>query len=326
MIIPVLMISLLLGWSLGKNNLSNLFGTAVGTRMVQLKTAAMLAVIFIFIGAFVSGSGTTSGVLKIARLETETDILITSLSAVIIMELMSRIGIPVSIVQTMMGSLFGWTLYHQMLIDWQDIKVLLCGWFCAPVIAMIISFLLLKITHCYLNKHPISLFTRDALLRVGLIIMGIIASYMLGANNTATIIGPYLTVFPDIESWKIVFGVCLAVGLGCYMANKKVISTVGQKLFPLSPTEALMVMISTTISMMLFSIQSVREFLVMLKLPLFPLIPIPMTSVLIGSICGISLSKGGNGLHFSVLGHIILSWILVPVMAALLSWFLFSVR
>ena len=83
MIIPVLMISLLLGWSLGKNNLSNLFGTAVGTRMVQLKTAAMLAVIFIFIGAFVSGSGTTSGVLKIARLETETDILITGLSAVL---------------------------------------------------------------------------------------------------------------------------------------------------------------------------------------------------------------------------------------------------
>lgn len=319
MIFLALIMTLLLSWSLGKNNLSNLFGTAVGTNMVQLKTAATLALIFIFIGAFLSGSGTTSTVLKIADLKTETDILIISLSALIVLEIMSRIGIPASIVQTIIGALIGWDLYHQTAVDWALIKQMLCGWFCAPIVGTLISFLLLKIIRLYFVKHPINLFKRDAILRIGLIVIGATAAYMLGANNIATIISPYLTVFPKIETWQIVFTVCCAVGVGCQMANKRVITTVGYKLFPLSPTEALVVMLASTASMMCFSIQSIREFLVMLKLPVFPLIPIPMTSVLIGSICGISLAKGGNGLHFSVLGHIIISWILVPVMAALLS-------
>jgi PiT family inorganic phosphate transporter len=319
MIFLALTMTLLLSWSLGKNNLSNLFGTAVGTNMVRLKTATTLAIIFIFIGAFFSGSGTTSTVLKIADLKTETDILIISLSALIVLEIMSRIGIPASIVQTIIGSLIGWDIYHHVSVDQNLIKKMLCGWFCAPLIAMIISFLLLKATQHYLKKHPIPLFTRDTLLRIGLILMGSIAAYMLGANNISTIISPYLNVFSKLNNWQIVFAVCCAVGLGCKMANKKVITTVGHKLFPLSPTEAFISIFATTISMMCFSIQAVREFLLILKLPLFPLIPIPMTSVLIGSICGISIAKGGNGLHFSVLGHIILSWILVPIIAGLLS-------
>lgn len=323
MIFFVLGITLILSWSLGKNNLSNLFGTAVGTNMVQLKTAVKLAVIFIFAGAFLSGSGTTSTVLKISRLKTEADILITCFSAIIVLEIMSRIGIPASIVQTIIGALIGANLYHYEFVDWIIIKQMLCGWLCAPLVGMVISFLLLKATQQYITKHPIPLFTRDVLLRIGLVVIGCIAAYMLGANNISTIISPYLSVFPKLDNMQIVFAVCCGVGFGCSMANKKVITTVGHKLFPLSPTEALVVMTATTISMMCFSIQSVREFLVMLKLPLFPLIPIPMTSVLIGSICGISLTKGGNGLRFSVLGHIILSWILVPVTAAILTILLF---
>ena len=325
MIFFVLLLTLILSWSLGKNNLSNLFGTAVGTNMVQLKTAANLAIIFIFIGAFFSGSGTTSTVLKIADLKNETDILIITLSAAVILEIMSRIGLPSSIVQTIIGSLLGWDLYYHISVDTELIRQMLCGWFCAPLISMIISFLLLKAIRFYLIKHPLPLFTRDVILRIGLVLMGIIAAYMLGANNISTIISPYLMVFPKLDNWQIVFAVCCAVGLGCRMANKKVITTIGRTLFPLSPTEAFIAMSATTISMMCFSIQTVREFLLMIKLPLFPLIPIPMTSVLIGAICGISLTKSGNGLRFSVLGRIILSWILVPVMAALLTALLFLI-
>ena len=34
---------LFLGWSLGANDASNVFGTAVGTKMVSFKTAAVIA-------------------------------------------------------------------------------------------------------------------------------------------------------------------------------------------------------------------------------------------------------------------------------------------
>ena len=50
---------LFLGWSLGANDAANVFGTAVGTRMVNFKTAAIICSIFVILGAVISGAGTT---------------------------------------------------------------------------------------------------------------------------------------------------------------------------------------------------------------------------------------------------------------------------
>ena len=44
-----------LGWSLGSNDASNVFGTAVASRMVSFRTAAALCAIFVVVGAVVGG-------------------------------------------------------------------------------------------------------------------------------------------------------------------------------------------------------------------------------------------------------------------------------
>ena len=48
---------LFLGWSLGANDAANVFGTAVGTRMISFKKAAILSGIFVILGAVISGAG-----------------------------------------------------------------------------------------------------------------------------------------------------------------------------------------------------------------------------------------------------------------------------
>ena len=48
---------LFLGWSLGANDGSNVFGTAVGTRMVKFRTAAVISSVFVIIGAVFAGGG-----------------------------------------------------------------------------------------------------------------------------------------------------------------------------------------------------------------------------------------------------------------------------
>ena len=48
---------LFLGWSLGANDAANIFGTAVSTRMVKFKTAAIVCSVFIMLGAVISGVG-----------------------------------------------------------------------------------------------------------------------------------------------------------------------------------------------------------------------------------------------------------------------------
>ena len=42
---------LFLGWSLGANDAANVFGTAVGSRMVRFTTAALICGIFVILGA-----------------------------------------------------------------------------------------------------------------------------------------------------------------------------------------------------------------------------------------------------------------------------------
>ena len=41
-----------LGWSLGANDASNVFGSAVASRMIKFWTAAVLASVFVFRGSF----------------------------------------------------------------------------------------------------------------------------------------------------------------------------------------------------------------------------------------------------------------------------------
>ena len=48
---------LFLGWSLGANDAANVWGTAVGTKMVKFKSAAIICSIFVILGAVISGSG-----------------------------------------------------------------------------------------------------------------------------------------------------------------------------------------------------------------------------------------------------------------------------
>jgi len=317
---------MILGWSLGRNNLSNLFGTAIGTGMVRLRSAAMLAFIFIFTGAFLSSSGTTSSVLALGDLKTPLDIIIVMISAAGVLEILSKCGIPASIVQTIMGALIGWNLFYQTEIDWQLVVQMVAAWFWAPLTAAGIAFVLMKGIRRQLIHHPISLFQRDKLVRIGLILVGIWASYTLGANNTGVMTGPFFSVFKKSSYYLVTFDICLAIGIGCFLADRKVIKTVGRKLFPLSPTEAFVVMMGTAVSMTFFSMQSLRDMMAACHLPTFPLVPIPVSNVMIGAIVGISLTKGGNGLRWSVLGQIILSWLSVPVVAGLICCLLLRMR
>ncbi|HDZ12128.1 MAG TPA: inorganic phosphate transporter, partial [Bacteroidetes bacterium] len=50
-----LLSGLFLGWSLGANNAGNIFGTAVATKMVRFKMAALIGSIFIVLGAVFDG-------------------------------------------------------------------------------------------------------------------------------------------------------------------------------------------------------------------------------------------------------------------------------
>ena len=72
---------LFLGWSLGANDASNVFGTAVGSRMIRFRTAAICCAIFIILGAVISGSGTTETLVKLGAVNAIAGAFIVALAA-----------------------------------------------------------------------------------------------------------------------------------------------------------------------------------------------------------------------------------------------------
>ena len=66
---------LFLGWSLGANDASNVFGTAVSSKMIRFWTAALLAAFFVVLGAVVSGQ---AGIEKLVVASTPKEALTSS--------------------------------------------------------------------------------------------------------------------------------------------------------------------------------------------------------------------------------------------------------
>lgn len=112
----------------------------------------------------------------------------------------------------------------------------------------------------------------------------------------------------------------LAAGVGVATYSKKVMMTVGSKLFKLSPIAAFVVIVSTALVLFLFASQGLKEAMESVGLPSFPLVPVSQSQAAVGSIIGIGLAKGGRNLNLGLLRNIVLGWVATPVMAALLSY------
>ena len=72
---------LFLGWALGANDSANVFGTAVGTRMLRFRTAAILCSVGILLGAVISGAGPAETLGKLAAIDSLREAAIASASA-----------------------------------------------------------------------------------------------------------------------------------------------------------------------------------------------------------------------------------------------------
>jgi len=84
---------LFLGWALGANDAANVFGTAVGTRMVRWSTAAVICSVFVILGAAVSGAGASTTLGKLGAISTLAGAFMTALAAAISVYLMTKSGI-----------------------------------------------------------------------------------------------------------------------------------------------------------------------------------------------------------------------------------------
>ena len=315
---------LFLGWSFGRNNLSNVFGNAIGSRMLSLRLAAGLTSLFICLGALFSSSGPMDSMQALADIPSLFGAFLISISIALAVLAASQFGIPVSIVQGSVGALIGWNIFFHVPNNWPLIQNIIGAWFYCPLIGALLAIAGFYSTRCLLKHIKIPLLYRDIWVRLFLILSGLYSAYFLGANNIPAIASPYLNI-ARIPSLFIILLVVLSVACGALMADRKVITTVSKGLYPLSPVEALVVVLSCGLTLQCFSGNGLENLLLKLHLPTFPLVPVPAANVLVGSIMGVGLAKGHAGFHWRSLGKVIAAWILVPVFSGLICYLILAI-
>ncbi len=321
---------LFLGWTFGANNMSTVFGTAIGTRMLSFKTAALIASFLIVMGAVFSGAGVSDTLQDLGKINTLPGAFMTALSAGVAMLLMTKLGIPVSSTQAIVGALVGWSLYAHVIIEWDILADIVASWFFSPVLAIFVAFFLTLLLKTYLKVHPVPMLYRDAYTRLGLIVGGAFCAYTLGANNIANVMAPFVPVVPlkplllfgfEVSVAQQLFFIGgLAIVVGIYTYSQKVNTTVGKDILQMSPIEAFIVVITQGIVMLLFSSVELREFLLRHGLPAFPLVPISSIGAVIGALIGVSITKNGQGLQIKALMRVMRAWIITPIISAMICF------
>jgi len=318
---------LFLGWSLGANDAANVFGTAVGSRMIRFTTAAVLCSIFVIIGSVVSGAGASETLGKLGSITAVAGAFVVAFAAAASVYLMTKAGYPVSTSQAIVGAIIGWNLFSGSLTDYESLTKIVATWMVCPLLSAIVAILFYKLIVPVIKIFSVSMFRLDALTRYLLILAGIFGSYSLGANNIANVMGVFVPVAPlsDISLFGIVTlnaaqqlfflgGVAIAVGVFTY--SRRVMMTVGEGILELSPVAALAVVWAHSIVLFLFASQGLEGLLITLGLPTLPLVPVSSSQAIVGAVIGIGLLRGGKSIRWRLVGGIASGWVATPVIAA----------
>lgn len=334
MIDPIILLflssGLFLGWALGANDAANVFGTAVGTKMVSWRNAAIICSIFVILGAVISGAGTSQTLGKLGAITALPGAFMTALSAGFAVFAMTKSGLPVSTSQAIVGAIIGWNLFSNQATDTATLTKILSTWIICPLLAAIIAIILLKISKYFGRRIGLSLIRSDAYKRIALVFAGALGAYSLGANNIANVIGVFIPVqpLPDITIGSFYFSSTqqlfliggLAIAFGVCTYSKKVMLTVGSDLGQLSSTSALIAVVSHSIVLFLFASQGLESLLLKYGLPTIPLVPVSSSQAVVGAIFGISILQGVTAVKWTVLGKIIMGWIVTPIVSGLVCF------
>ncbi len=292
-----------LGWALGANDAANVFGTGVTSGLVSYKMAVILTAIFVILGAVMEGTKCFDTVGYFTSLTLFTALLVT-LSAAITVTLMTRLKLPVSTSQAILGAIVGIAIVGK---GWRGLpmdkltKVVLC-WIFTPLGAAVISFLLFMGLGYLVNRiRGLAVFTH--LMRIGILVTGCFSAYALGSNNVANTTGAFVGagLITPIEGALIG---SISIGVGALTYSRGVMISVGRRISLLDPFSALVVVLAGAITVYLYTQIGV---------------PVSTSQAVVGAVAAIGLAKGVRTINKKMLFFILLGWISTPLLAASLS-------
>ncbi len=299
--------SLYLGWALGSNDAANVFGTTVTSRMLKWRTAAILAAVFVILGAYLEGAPGIETLSGLARGQTLASAGLLSLAAALAVTVLTFLKLPASTSQAVVGAIMGMALYRGQVVDWNELlKVGIC-WIATPLGGALSAALLYVAGRALIYRFKINLIRLDGYIRLGMILGGCYGAYALGANNAANVTGVFMGtglfgLHGGAEARLLALLAGGAIAFGILTFSYRVMVTVGRSLYDLDPFSALVALLAHSVTVHSLAVVGV---------------PVSSTQAIIGGVLGVVAVRGLYKINLRVLVMVLLGWVATPLLAGL---------
>ncbi|MFQ5969578.1 MAG: hypothetical protein ACE5J2_03670 [Nitrososphaerales archaeon] len=292
----LLPIALFTSFVFGINNSGLSTGSLLASGFSYRKGIALTGIGFVM-GAMLEGwkmSGTLAGLTGI-QVATLSVLLTTLIITGILFSIFSFMGMPISLVNILVGSYVGAVLAMNLFVNYTYLNIIVLSWITLPVVAALATIVVYRVTIGLLaNVSPVGV-GKFHLISMPIIVF--YTAYSLGANNIGLL---YNLTFPEIplESLLLLF-LPVASFLGV-MKSGKTSRFVSEGIVGHSPVTV-------------FSSLLVGAVLVWIFTQLA--IPVALSQLLIGGLIGVNLYRKPRVYNKDALLKLIASWIGVTVIS-----------
>ncbi len=160
---------LFMAYGIGANDVANAMATSVGSRVLTIKQAVIIAAIFEFAGAVLAGGEVTntirSGIIEVGLLEGKPEQLIFGMLAALLaagtwLAIASNMGWPVSTTHSIVGAIVGFAIagLGWGAVQWPVIGSIAMSWVISPLLAGVAAYLLFRSVQWLIldRRDPIS--------------------------------------------------------------------------------------------------------------------------------------------------------------------------
>lgn len=311
----VLLMGLAVGWSIGANDAANSLGTAVGSKVLTLRQAIILIVIFGFLGAYLQGAYVTEtigkGIVPLDKLEKQAAMyvaLVASFAACVWVVLATYWKMPISTSHSIVGAVAGAGLAVGAQVKWKMLLDIFVCWIFTPIGAAILGYIFFRVLQNLFYRFLPRKFIKQIVFFL-VIASGCYVAYTWGANDVANSVGVISGVGVLTPKMSVIFG-GLAIVFGIMTWGYKVIETIGSEITRLLPIMALSAQLASAVNVHLYTVFG---------------IPVSTSHSIVGAICGVGLVRGMKVLNFRIMKDMILCWMATPFISGLISYIVLQI-
>jgi len=306
----VILLGAAVGWSIGANDAANSLGTAVGSRVLNLRQAIVLIAIFGFLGAFLQGSYVVKtigkGIVPMDQLDRNISIylaLVASFGACAWVILATYWKMPISTSHSIVGAVAGCGLAIGAPVRFKVLGDIFICWIFTPVGAAILGYIFYIVFKSLLPRIIPRRYMKMSMAAL-IIVSGCYVAYSWGANDVANSVGVIVGCGVLTPNISIIIG-GLAIILGIVTWGYKVIETVGSGITNLLPIMAFSAQLASAINVHIYTVFG---------------IPVSTSHSIVGAIFGVGLVRGVRVVNMRIMKEIIVCWLLTPFISGVLSF------